>query len=233
VDKKKDKGRRIWFRLALFVLPILVSVYFRLVDLTSKKIFLNQEYEEHVWKKRSFSAVTFHGIMLFPLYYARRYHALIMVSRSWDGDLIERCLHRWGYDTTRGSSSRGGKEALAEMIEILKEKDWNAALAVDAPRGPARKAKIGTVVLARETGRPVVPLVSWATRKIQFSSWDSMILPLPFSTIVLAFGKPLEVPKGLEREDYEMIRREIEDELNRVTNQAQDEVRALLERKKT
>ncbi len=233
MDKKKDKGRRIWFRLALFVLPILVSVYFRLVDLTSKKIFLNQEYEEHVWKKRSFSAVTFHGIMLFPLYYARRYHALIMVSRSWDGDLIERCLHRWGYDTTRGSSSRGGKEALAEMIEILKEKDWNAALAVDAPRGPARKAKIGTVVLARETGRPVVPLVSWATRKIQFSSWDSMILPLPFSTIVLAFGKPLEVPKGLEREDYEMIRREIEDELNRVTNQAQDEVRALLERKKT
>jgi lysophospholipid acyltransferase (LPLAT)-like uncharacterized protein len=233
VERKRDKGRRIWFRLALFWLPILISVYFRLVDLTSRKIYLNREHEDRVWKRRSFAAVTFHGAMLYPLYYARKYHALIMVSRSWDGDLIARCLHRWGYDTTRGSSSRGGKEALSEMIEILKRKDWNSALAVDAPRGPAREAKIGAVVLARETGRPVVPLVSWATRKIQFGSWDRMILPLPFSTIVLSFGKPIEVPKGLEREDYEQIRREIEDELNRALDQAIDRVKALKERKKT
>jgi len=233
VEKHTDKGPGIWFRLGLFVLPSLVSAYFRLVDLTSRKIFLNREHEEQVWKRRSFSAVTFHGTMLFPLYYARRYHAVIMVSRSRDGDLIDRCLHRWGYDTARGSSSRGGKEALAEMIEIIKQKDWNSALAVDAPRGPARKAKIGVVILARETGQPVVPLVSWATRQIQFHSWDSMILPLPFSTIVMAFGKPFGVPKGLEQDDYETIRQDIEDELNRVTDQAENEVRALLQQNRS
>ncbi len=233
MEKQTDKGPGIWFRLGLFVLPSLVSAYFRLVDLTSRKVFLNREHEEQVWKRRSFSAVTFHGTMLFPLYYARRYHGVIMVSRSLDGDLIDRCLHRWGYDTTRGSSSRGGKEALAEMIEIIRQKGWNSALAVDAPRGPARKAKIGAVILARETGQPVVPLVSWATRQIQFRSWDSMILPLPFSTIIMAFGKPFGVPKGLEQEDYERIRREIEEELNRVTNQAEDEVRALLQRNRS
>jgi lysophospholipid acyltransferase (LPLAT)-like uncharacterized protein len=232
VDKKKEKNRRVWFRLALFVLPRLVSAYFWLVDLTSKKVFLNREHEEQVWKKRAFSAVTFHGLMVFPLYYTRPYHALIMVSQSNDGDLIDRCLHRWGYDTTRGSSSSRGKEALAEMIEIVKQKGWNTALAVDAPRGPARKAKIGTVILARETGQPVAPLVGSATRRIQFKSWDRMILPLPFSTIVLAFGKPIEVPKGLQDQDYESIRQEVEDELNRVADQAEDEVRALLEQKK-
>ena len=228
---KKDKDQRIWFRLALAVLPGLVSTYFRLVDLTSKKIFLNRDYEEQVWKKRSFSAVTFHGLMLFPLYYARHYHALIMVSRSADGDLIDRCLHKWGYDTTRGSSSRGGKEALGDMIDIMGEKDWNSAMAVDAPRGPARKAKIGAVILARETGRPLTPLVSWATRQIQFGSWDSMILPLPFSTIVMAFGKPIDVPKGLGRADYETIRMDVEEELKRVTDQAERKVKTLLARK--
>lgn len=119
------------------------------------------------------------------------------------------------------------------MIDIIRQKGWNSALAVDAPRGPARKAKIGTVVLARETGQLVAPLVSWATRKIQFTSWDSMILPLPFSTIVMAFGKPMEVPKGLEREDYERIRREVENELNRVLNQAEGKVGALLEPEKS
>jgi lysophospholipid acyltransferase (LPLAT)-like uncharacterized protein len=230
--KKKEKGSRIWFRLSLFLLPRLVSAYFRLVDLTSRKIFLNREYEDLVWKKRSFVAVTFHGIMLFPLYYSRHYHAVIMVSRSWDGDLIDACLRRWGFDTTRGSSSRGGKEALAEMIDIVKERDWNSALAVDAPRGPARTAKIGAVILARETGRPVAPLVSWATRKIQFGSWDGMILPLPFSTIVLSFGKPAEVPQGLDEAGYEAIRSEMEAELNRVTRQAEDKVRELLDGKK-
>ncbi|MEJ2717142.1 MAG: lysophospholipid acyltransferase family protein [Deltaproteobacteria bacterium] len=228
-SKKKEKGSRIWFRLVLFLVPRLVSAYFKLVDRTSRKIFLNRDYEEQVCRKRPFTCACFHGTMLFPVYYCRRYPGVVMVSRSWDGELIDRCLRRWGYDTTRGSSSRGGKDALHEMIEILKERKYCSGLAVDAPRGPSRQVKMGIVVIARETGDPVVPLVSWATRQIKFNSWDRMILPLPFSTIVMAFGKPAEVPQGLTTDEYEALRQEIEVEMNRVSKQAEDAVKALRE----
>lgn len=226
--RKVEKGNRLWFKIVLFLVPRLVTGYFRLVDLTSKKIFLNREYEDQICRKKPFACACFHGTMLFPVYYCRRYPGVVMVSRSWDGEVIDRSIRRMGYDTTRGSSSRGGKEALWEMIDMINERQYCSGLAVDAPRGPSRQVKIGIVVVAKETGQPVVPMVSWATRQIRFKSWDSMILPLPFSTIVIAFGKPTDVPTGLENEDYENLRLEIEREMLRVQEQTENRVREIL-----
>lgn len=224
---KQEKGKKLWFRFVLFLLPRLVTAYFRLLDLTTRKIFLNQEYEEEVCKKRPFTCACFHGTMLYPVYYCRRYPGVVMVSRSWDGELIDRCLRRMGYDTTRGSSSRGGKEALVELIDMMIEKNYCSGLAVDAPRGPAEKVKMGIVIIARETGSPVVPMVSWATRQLRFKSWDRMILPLPFSTIVVAIGKPTTVGKGLSNDDYEQLRAEIEANMVEASRQAVEKVEEL------
>ncbi|MGC8602484.1 MAG: lysophospholipid acyltransferase family protein [Desulfomonilaceae bacterium] len=231
-ERKKEKGDRLWFKLILFLVPRLVTGYFRLVDLTAKKVFLNREYENQVCKKQPFACACFHGTMLFPVYYCRRYPGVVMVSQSWDGELIDRSIRRIGYDTTRGSSSRGGKEALREMISIINQRKYCSGLAVDAPRGPSRQVKMGIVIVARETGQPVVPFVSWATRKIQFHSWDSMILPLPFSTIVMAFGKPTEVKSGLSDNEYEILRQKIEDEMLRVQKQVEEKVDEIVSRKK-
>lgn len=224
---KKEKGNRFWFRVLLFLLPRMVTFYFRLIDLTTRKVWLNREYEEEVCKKEPFTCACFHGTMLFPVYYCRRYPGVAMVSRSWDGELIDRSIRRMGYDTTRGSSSRGGKEALWEMIDIQKERNYCSGLAVDAPRGPSRKVKMGIVIIGRETGMPVVPLVSWATRQIQFNSWDKMILPLPFSTIVLAWGKPAYVPRGLSNDAYEEIRQEIEGTMVAASEQCEEMVQEI------
>ena len=231
-NAKTEKGQKLWFRLILFLLPRMVTFYFRLLDLTTRKVWLNREYEEEVCKKRPFTCACFHGTMLVPVHYCARYPGVVMVSRSWDGELIDRSLRRMGYDTTRGSSSRGGKEALREMIDILKERQYCSGLAVDAPRGPSRKVKMGIVIIAREAGQPVVPLVSWATRQLQFNSWDKMILPLPFSTIVLAWGKPVEVAPGLSNDDYERIRQEIEDNMVAASEQCETLVKDLKEGRK-
>jgi len=224
---KTEKGDKLWFKLILFLVPRLVGAYFKIIDLTSRKIFLNTEYEDQICKKMPFTCACFHGTMLFPVYYCRRYPGIVMVSRSWDGEIIDRSIRRMGYDTTRGSSSRGGKEALKEMIEILKERKYCSGLAVDAPRGPSRKVKMGIVMVAKETGQPVVPLVSWATRQLQFRSWDRMILPLPFSTIVMAFGKPTFAPQGMNNDEYEDLRQEIESNMLSASEQAEDKVREL------
>jgi len=149
------------------------------------------------------------------------------VSRSWDGELLAGALHMWGWRTTRGSSSRGGKEALAEMIEVAKQEHCPSGLAVDAPRGPAGKVKMGIVILARETGQPILPFGMWSSRHLQFNSWDKTILPLPFSSIVFAFQEPVYVPQGLEREDYEHIRLEVEKRISAAIALAQNKVNEL------
>jgi len=207
---KKEKGDLLWFKIAIRALPWLVTIYFRLVDLTSRKVFINRQVEDKLYKNGAFAVAGFHGTLLYPCYYCRRFGGVIMVSRSWDGDLMDHCLKAWGYRTARGSSSRDGKEALLQMIDMAREFNCFTGLAVDAPRGPAQKAKMGIVALAKETGQPVLPIASWTTRHVQFGSWDSMILPLPFSTIVVAYGKPIRVPSDLPREDFERVRQEIE-----------------------
>ena len=217
---KVEKGDRLWFRVTRLLLPYLTSFYFKLVDLTSRKIFLNREQEDQAREQGTFTMACFHGTMLYPIYYGRRYPGVIMVSRSWDGDLIDRCIRHWGFDTTRGSSSQGGKEALAQLIHLVKTKNYCSGLAVDAPRGPAQQVKMGTLIIAREAGHPVLPLLCWTTRHIQFGSWDHMILPLPFSTIVLAFGKLTKVPEGLRRSEYLRLRQDIENDMIEVSNQA-------------
>jgi lysophospholipid acyltransferase (LPLAT)-like uncharacterized protein len=231
-EKKKtvEKGDRLWFRITMSVLPMLTKAYFKLVDATSKKVILNRECEDEVCLKRAFAMAGFHGSAIWPAFYSRKFGGVIMVSRSFDGDLMDRCLRGWGYWTVRGSSSRGGKEALTEIIDFAKEKNCPVGMAVDAPRGPAGKAKIGVVVLARETGQPVVPVGCFSTRHVTFNSWDKMILPLPFSTIVLAYGKPVDVPEGLDRDDYEQIRIEIEQQIALAQNSAEAKVKDLKNR---
>lgn len=223
----REKGARLWYRIVIRCLPWITKYYFKLVSVTSRVIFLNRDYEEEVVRKGSFAVAGFHGTLLYPAYYFRKYGGVIMVSRSWDGDLVNGCLRGWGYDTTRGSSSKNGKEALAGMVNMVKERNCCCGLAVDAPRGPARQVKMGIVALARETGQTVLPAVSWTTRHIQFGSWDRMILPLPFSTIVVGFGRPVEVPKGLSRESYDRLRLEIENRLVTVLEEAESKVRQI------
>ncbi len=227
---KKEKAGQLWYKIVLFLLPRLVTGYFKLVDLTSKKIYLNQEYEEEICKKRTFAVAGFHGTALWPAYHCRPYGGVTMVSRSLDGDLGNACIRKWGYLSSRGSSSLGGKEALAELVKIALQKNLPSGLAVDAPRGPARKAKIGIVILARETGQPIIPMAYWTTRHIQFNSWDRMILPLPFSTIVMGFGEPVDVARGLSNEDHERLRAEVEDNLLAIQLETEAKVKELKEK---
>jgi hypothetical protein len=224
---KKEKGKRLWFRIVIHILPWIVKSYFRFVDLTSRKIFLNRHFEEEMERAGSFAVAGFHGTLLYPCYYCKRFSGVIMVSRSWDGDLMATCLRAWGYETARGSSSRDGKEALHEMIDMAKTTNCCTGLAVDAPRGPAQIVKMGIVALARETGQPILPITSWTTRHVQFKSWDKMILPLPFGTIVMNYGKPMRVSRELRKEDYEIVRQEIENSLLQALFEAKAKVAEL------
>lgn len=117
--------------------------------------------------------------------------AVTMASRSNDGALAAGIVDQLGLIPTRGSTSRSGKQALEEMEEIVRRGEAPfAALTVDGPRGPWRQVKAGIVTLARRLQVPLIPITSSCRRAWVLRSWDRMVLPKPFSKVVVAYGEP-------------------------------------------
>jgi len=161
-----------------------------------------------------------HAIFLF--YFFRNLgDRLIMISRSRDGEMTSTIARQFGYTPVRGSSSRGGGQALQQMIEVMNkgDKKYLCGTAVDGPQGPPRKLKKGMVAVARQTGALFVPMACSGDRVLTFpKAWDKTILPKPFSRMVIAFGEPVTIPEDIGDEDLKSMCQRLEDELNRMTD---------------
>jgi hypothetical protein len=120
----------------------------------------------------------------------------ILISRSFDGELIARTVELLGFHAMRGSSSRGGASGLRGMEEAYAE-GHRCAFTADGPKGPARVAKAGPVQLAELAGATWVgafhgqPSRAWCLK-----TWDSFMIPKPFATVT--FGWPAYVAPELE-----------------------------------
>jgi lysophospholipid acyltransferase (LPLAT)-like uncharacterized protein len=116
-----------------------------------------------------------------------------MISLNFDGEWIGRTIQRFGYDLARGSTSRGGARALAQMRRDL-SRGKPVGFALDGPRGPARVAQPGAVFLAGATGVPILPFHFEADRFWSAGRWDRTQVPKPFARVGLTVGEPLYVP---------------------------------------
>lgn len=156
------------------------------------------------------------------LYHAfRQKRIVILSSLSRDGEIQAQILKRLGYGVIRGSSHRRGARALLEMARWIEE-GWNAALAVDGPRGPARIVKPGIVTLAQRTQRPIVPGVARARwRKILWRTWDRYQVPFPFTRAVILLGDPIDVEPNGDADYRETIRKRLEERLSALSEEAE------------
>jgi lysophospholipid acyltransferase (LPLAT)-like uncharacterized protein len=118
----------------------------------------------------------------------------VLVSQHRDGRFIGAAVERFGFRMIYGSSSRGGAQALVELLRVLRA-GKPVAITPDGPRGPRRQAAPGAVRLAALSGAPVVAVAAASTRHRLLPSWDRMMLPLPFGRGVMACGPLLQVPR--------------------------------------
>ncbi len=211
------------FRLLLAVAPRLFYLVAQAIYRTCRITVIGKENEDQFIRRNKPSLfVSWHQGLLYYVHHFRNRNGLIMVSRSKDGEIIARVLRLFGFQSVRGSSSRGGKEALEVMIDKINSTGCSGGLVADAPRGPFGVAKIGIIKLAKETGLPLIPVMWWAKRKIMFKSWDKTLLPLPFTRIVFFYEPPIFVPADASKEQMEKIRTDLTDQLNRMHRQARE-----------
>src|SRR5262249_40523842 len=141
-----------------------------------------------------------HNAQVYLAYAHRNEHVKIIVSQSKDGEYIAQVMNRLGLIPVRGSTSRGGEQALREVCDFLKEGS-QAGFTPDGPSGPLQTVHGGAVMAAQMSGAPIVPVAYASRRRIVFNSWDKFVVPLPFSKIVVAHGEPFTLPEGMPLEE--------------------------------
>ena len=162
-----------------------------------------------------------HQCVLPCTVYFRVSQAIILISQSFDGELITRILRMFGFDAVRGSSSRGGMEGLNGLRQVLGS-GRTAIFTADGPRGPIYQTKMGPIKLASMTGAPIGAFhlePEWAWR---MKSWDRFLVPMPFTRICVSWAQWTHVGEGTPNERFEAKREELNAALERARMNAVD-----------
>jgi lysophospholipid acyltransferase (LPLAT)-like uncharacterized protein len=150
----------------------------------------------------------------------------VMTSRSADGEYIARVIEKFGFPAVRGSSSRGGAQALRELRTMI-ENNRNAVFTIDGPRGPRYIAKRGPILLASMTGAPIVCFYVAVKSAWVLNSWDRFIIPKPFSRIHTHVAEQMTVPPELDEDTIEKFRLMMQERLERATRLAEEKLGVL------
>jgi lysophospholipid acyltransferase (LPLAT)-like uncharacterized protein len=150
---------------------------------------------------------------------AGRNRFCVLTSQSADGELSTRACGHLGLQVVRGSSTRGGSDALLTLLS--RGRGRHLAVTPDGPRGPRRRVKLGLIFLASRTGLPIVPFGVGFSRAWRARSWDHFAAPWPWSTAYGVLAPAIRVPANLNRNGLEHYRQLVEDQLAQATAAAE------------
>jgi len=204
-------------RLVLAVVPPLVWMLLSAVGRTWRFELVAEEGATPLPGGQGAGAEIFcfwHQCVLPCTFYYRRTGATIIVSQSFDGELIARTLELFGFKTARGSSSRGAREALLGLKSVI-ESGKPACFTADGPRGPIYRTKMGPIKLAQMTGARIGAFHLQPRRAWTMRSWDHFLVPKPFTRIAVAWSRWTYVPSDLPDDSLESKREELNDAIER------------------
>ena len=148
--------------------------------------------EENINNINSFILVTWHGKCLGVMEHFRQRNYHVLISQSRDGDIISDISKKFGYSLFRGSSNRGGKDAMEKMYQFFSlNPSGKLVITPDGPTGPEHKVKPGAFLLAKNSLRPIVPVIVDAKNSWKFKNWHTFYFSKPFSKMRVVVGEPL------------------------------------------
>jgi lysophospholipid acyltransferase (LPLAT)-like uncharacterized protein len=207
-DKRLQSGQNYssWDRFKFWVVSYLGYWVIQLIGSTLRWQVEGWEHWQSIKDRGENLVYAFwHGRIFMGTYFFRNRGIVVMTSQNRDGEYIAGVIGRFGYGAARGSSTRGGRGALVEMIRELQEKN-DVAFTLDGPKGPRYVAKPGAAWIASETGAPVLPFHISVEKKWVLRSWDRFHIPKPFSRALLLIASPIYVERDATEEDLEQAR---------------------------
>jgi len=192
--------------LALLLVPLIGSLLIRLLALSNKKVFHAPEN----LGDEPFIMACWHGELLMIPYaytkYKKNPKVKLLISEHFDGNLIAKTLNFFGFDTIRGSSTRGGAKALISAIRTLKS-GYDLGITPDGPKGPRHNVSDGIVVMAQKAKVKITLVEIKPDSFWQLGSWDKFVIPKPFGTIHYYISEMIDISQ-LEFEEARSLIKE-------------------------
>jgi len=221
--RRLSRGRMLVYRMAVFVAWRLIHLFW--VTCRVQRVLGLEQARATVRESRSVIPVYWHQHTLFGV------RALLdlrpdglkvgfLISPSVDGTAPAMLVGKVGGHVVRGSSTHTGARALRDYYETIVKQEISPAITPDGPRGPLHEFKPGAVMLAQLTGKPILPVSIAASHTWRFGTWDRFELPLPFSRIVIAYGEPVKMPRGIDAQSLARLQVEMADRLKALQAQA-------------
>ena len=221
-----ESGPRKWSLRQRIVLSLIVWAGYWFIRLLSPTLRVSVSYEDGAQKtldERPLVASFWHECMIPATYLFRHMGIRVMSSFSYDGEYMGRIIRRFGFVAVKGSSSRNPVRALLGLRRALEE-GWTVAFTLDGPRGPRRKVKPGPVGLAGSAGVAMTTFHAAVDRAWVLRSWDRMLIPKPFSRVLVRVGKLIRVPPDARDQDLDRYSADLQSTLDRVCEFAEKNV---------
>ncbi len=143
----------------------------------------------------------------------------MLISHHRDGELISRTTAHFGINSVRGSTKKGGAQAIRTLVRDLSN-GISAGVTPDGPHGPRMRVSDGIISLACLSGAPIIPLTAAARSRRLLGSWDRFMVPLPFTKGIYLISDPIYVARDADPESCEALRLSLEDCLTELTIKA-------------
>jgi lysophospholipid acyltransferase (LPLAT)-like uncharacterized protein len=208
------------------VLRIIIAAgygFIRIIGPTLRVCVSREDGAQQEVAQRPLIISFWHACIIPATYLFRDIGIRVMSSNSYDGEYMGRIIGKFGFVAVKGSSSRNAVRALLGLRRALQQ-GWSVAFTLDGPRGPRQKVKPGPVGLARSSGVPLTMFHIAIENAWVLNTWDRLIIPKPFSRVLIRFGKLIPVPAGAGNEDVERYQQELQDSLDRVREFAEQNV---------
>ena len=208
-------------KLAYNIICWIGAKYIKFVSFTTKWSFINKKYVENLWKKNeSFILCFWHGrLLMMPLSWNNKKKINVLISAHSDGQLLSKTVKYFDIKTIIGSSSKGGSEAIRNIIKSLKS-GISIGMTPDGPRGPRMKINSVIIKIASLTGNKIVPLSYSVKKKIFLNSWDKFLVALPFGKGCFIWGKPIKIKKNISNNEDLKLSNKLEKILLKLTKEA-------------
>ena len=210
-------------RIILRLIIAVGSSFIRLIGPTLRVCVSREEGSQQTITQRPLVTSFWHACIIPCTYVFRDFGVRVMSSNSYDGEYMGRIIRKFGFVAVKGSSSRNAVRALLGLRRALQE-NWTVAFSIDGPRGPRHQVKPGPVSLARSTGIPMSMFHMALDRAWVLNTWDRLVIPKPFSRVLLRFGTLIPVPANATDEDLANYQQQLQDSLDRVCQFAEANV---------
>jgi hypothetical protein len=187
----------------------------RLIGATLRVCISYEDGAQQTVDQRPLIVSFWHSCQIPATYICRDIGVRVMSSNSYDGEYMGRIIHKFGFVAVKGSSSRNAVRALLGLRRAL-EAGWTVAFTLDGPRGPRRQVKPGPVALARSSSVPLSMFHTAVDKAWVLKTWDRLMIPVPFSRVLVRFGKLIPVPRQATDADLECYTADLQASLDRV-----------------